>query len=133
MKSLIQMLMSGAAVLGLSLAAGCAAGDVAEPVEGAPATEVAELETTQELGTLEEGLTSVNDVDCSICEAARQCCNAVSASSGCNNFDAARCATLDPGRQKTTKINCLVQLRTTISAWRLGGRTPPAACRIPGE
>jgi hypothetical protein len=89
---------------------------------------------------LRDALTTVDQVDCGICEIARECCHAVYAANGlssrascCDNFSAERCAVLDPGRQRTTKLNCLVQLRTTISAWRSAGRAPPSTCRIPGE
>ena len=142
MKSLVQLLARGAVALvfGLPLSAGCAATDEATEnyaQEEDDAVQTAEppvsLEETEEIGTLEEGLTSVDMLDCSICAIARSCCNAVNPSTSCNNFNAERCATLDPGRQRTTKINCLVQLRTTITAWRLSGRTPPSECFIPGE
>lgn len=131
MKSVVQSLARGAVglVLGVSLAAGCAGADeVAEEAEPVTPPEV-----TEELGTLEEGLTTVDMVDCSICATAKACCAAVSTSSYCNNFSAERCATLDPGRQRTTKLSCLTLLRTTISAWQSSGRTPPPECRIPGE
>jgi hypothetical protein len=142
MKSMVQLLACGGVglLLGLPLAAGCGSFD--EGDEGAqPATPLVSSEelSSEELGTLQEGLTSVDMVDCSICEIARECCVAVNAANqctyctNCSNFDAERCAGLDPGRQRTTKINCLVQLRTTISAWRLHGQEPPSACYIPGE
>ena len=115
-------------MLAVSVAAGCAGSDEATQ------------ETESTLGEQDQSLTTVDQVDCSICAIARACCHAVYAANGltsrassCDNFDAQRCAALDPGRQRTTKLNCLVQLRTTIGAWRLGGRTPPSACRIPGE
>lgn len=116
MKSFVELLAPGgiALMLGMSLATGCGGTDA----DGAQ---------------VEQGLTTVDMVDCSICATAKACCNAVNPGSYCNNFDAARCEVLDPGRQRTTKLNCLVQLRTTISAWRLAGRTPPSECRIPGE
>lgn len=132
MKAWVEMLARGATglVLGVSLAAGCAGADEATQDAG-PA---APLAVTDELGEVTEELTSVDMVDCSICATARACCNAVSSrSSYCSNFNADRCATLDPGRQRTTKLNCLTLLRTTISAWRGAGRTPPSECRIPGE
>jgi hypothetical protein len=128
------MLARGAVglMLGVAFSAGCAGtGGTAEETE--PTTPVESVESTEQVGALEEGLTSVDMVDCSICATARACCAAVSTNSYCNNFDAERCATLDPGRMRTTKLNCLVLLRTTISAWRLAGRTPPSECRIPGE
>lgn len=120
MGSMLHSLAISALALSLS-AAGCAAGGEDETV------------TQEEIDTQSESLTSVDMVDCSICQIARECCFAVTTNSYCNNFSAERCETLDPGRQRTTKINCLVQLRTTISAWRLAGRNPPAACYIPGE
>jgi hypothetical protein len=129
MKMILELLPRGAVGLVLvSLAAGCAS-----PVDRA--NEAGEPAATENLGQTEESLTSVNMLDCSICDTARECCNAVSAANGtsassCMNFDGPRCATLDPGRQKTTKLNCLVYLRTVITAW---GRMPPSVCRIPGE
>jgi hypothetical protein len=129
MKSMLELLVSATVMLCLSGVGGCAAGD-----EGPGGAGTESREQAAEVGgEAREGLTSVDMVDCSICEIAKTCCRAVSAASYCDNFNAQRCATLDPGRQRTTKLNCLVQLRTTISAWRLAGRTPPAACYIPGE
>jgi hypothetical protein len=131
MQTRIASLARGAAglMLGVALSAGCAGdGGTAEETES-----TTPVESTEQVGATEESLTSVDMVDCSICATARACCTAVSTSSYCNNFDAERCATLDPGRMRTTKLNCLVLLRTTISAWRLAGRTPPSECRIPGE
>jgi hypothetical protein len=119
-------------LLGAALATGCAsAGEVGEV--GEEAQPGAPLESTEQVGTQQESLTRVDMVDCSICATARACCTAVNAGSYCNNFNAERCTTLDPGRQRTTKIDCLVLLRTAISAWRLSGKAPPSACRIPGE
>jgi hypothetical protein len=137
MKSMVQLLACGCVglLLGLPLAAGCGSFDDGDE-RGQPATP---LVSSEELGTLQEGLTSVDMVDCSICKLARECCVAVNAANqctnctNCTNFNAESCAALDPGRQRTTKINCLVQLRTTISAWRLHGQEPPSACYIPGE
>ena len=138
MKSTAKVLARGALglLLAISTAAGCAGSDPA--TEGTGSTD--SLEARGPLTEQEESLTSVDQVDCGICALARDCCLAVYAANGltssassCYNFDAQRCAVLDPGRQRTTKINCLVQLRTTISAWRLAGREPPSACRIPGE
>jgi hypothetical protein len=117
------------------VAAGCAAEEGAElsVTNGAEEQGVADEGEPGAIGINEESLTSTADVDCSICAIAKACCNAVGAGSYCNNFNADRCATLDPGRQETTKRNCLTLLRTTISAWRSNGRTPPAECYIPGE
>ena len=137
MKSTAELVARGALGLLLTISiAGCAGSD--EATEERESTE--SVQTPGPLGEQEESLTSVDQVDCGICEIARECCHAVYAANGltsrassCNNFDAERCAALDPGRQRTTKINCLVQLRTTISAWRLAGRAPPSACYIPGE
>ena len=136
MKSTAELVTRGALglLLGVSIAAGCADSD--EATEGSTES----VEVPEPLAEQEQSLTSVDQVDCGICAIARECCHAVYAANGltsrassCDNFNAERCATLDPGRQRTTKINCLVQLRTTISAWRLAGRAPPSACRIPGE
>src|SRR5688572_3386360 len=123
MKSTAGLFARGALGLlfGVSIAAGCAGSDEATEETGSteslPSDAIAEQEAS---------LTSVDQLDCSICAIARECCHAVyavnglsSRASSCDNFDAGRCATLDPGRQRTTKITCLVQLRTTISAWRL--------------
>jgi hypothetical protein len=116
-------------MLVISLAAGCADAQVERLDEGG------EPAVTDALGQTEESLTSVDMLDCSICDTARSCCNAVSAANGssassCVNFDGQRCAALDPGRQRTTKLNCLVYLRAVITAW---GRMPPSVCQIPGE
>jgi hypothetical protein len=132
MRSMVEVLTHGVVgvMFGALLAAGCAGVDEAtdQKESGTP------VETTEGISVQEESLTSVDMVDCSICATARACCNAVSTrASYCDNFNAESCARLDPGRQRTTKLNCLVQLRTTISAWRLAGREPPSECRIPGE
>lgn len=80
---------------------------------------------------------SVSDLDCSFCNVARDCCNAVNEANGnttatfCNNFDAAGCETLDPGRQYTIIQNCLVNVNIRISAWRSAGREPPPECHVP--
>ena len=118
-----------AVVLGAFLAVGCA------DVQSDPADEAVDTAATEDLGQVEESLTSVDMVDCSICDTARECCNAVTAANGsssssCVNFNGQRCAALDPGRQRTTKINCLVYLRAVITAW---GGMPPSVCQIPGE
>ena len=125
MTPIVELLARGALglVVGVSLATGCAAA-------GADGTAEADESA---MGEVKQGLTSVDMVDCSICATARACCNAVSAASYCNNFDAQRCETLDPGRQRTTRLDCLVLLRTTIYAWQSARRTPPSECRIPGE
>lgn len=152
MKSLENWLARGTAAFILlgCVAAGCTGSDEGdlgaasgdeEYADGAEelvgAEELAGAEESagaEELGSLAAGLTSVDDVDCSICAIARSCCHAVNAPIHfCNNFDAEACEALDPGRQRTVKINCLVLLRYAISSWRLAGRTPPAECYIPGE
>ena len=87
MKSLVQLRARGAVglVFGLPLAAGCAATDeatenyaqeeddaVQEEEDAVQAAEPAvPLEESDAIGTLEEGLTSVDMLDCSICEIAR--------------------------------------------------------------
>lgn len=139
MKSRLQLLTSGILMLGLSFAVGCAGGDdgedVDDEVEPSGQAESKMLpEFTEDIATLYETLTTVDTVDCSICTTAQACCSAGSTrTSYCANFNAERCATLDPGRQRTTKLNCLTLLRTTISAWQMSGREPPSQCRIPGE
>jgi hypothetical protein len=84
----------------------------------------------------QEPVIRVSDLDCSFCNVARDCCNAVNAANSnpatfCNNFDAARCETLDPGRQYTIIQDCLVNVNIRISAWRLAGREPPPQCHVP--
>src|SRR5689334_22515740 len=99
-------------LLAASMAAGCAGSDqVTEETES-----IDSVAAPGTLGAQEQSLTTVDQVDCGICAIARDCCHAVYAANGltsrassCDNFDAQRCATLDPGRQRTTKINCLVQ------------------------
>lgn len=105
MKMTLKLLARGAVglVLGVSLAAGCADA----PVD--PSDEAGSPAATEDVGQTEESLTSVDMVDCSICDTARECCKAVSAANGtsassCVNFDGPRCDALDPGRQRTTKI-----------------------------
>lgn len=81
------------------------------------------------------GAGGTTTVDCTICTVTQACCEAVNAAT--NNgrtcgFSTETCFSLDAARQKTYAIHaCLVTLRTTISAWQLAGRTPPAACRLP--
>jgi hypothetical protein len=84
----------------------------------------------------QEPVIRVSDLNCSFCNVARDCCNAVNAANSnpatfCNNFDAARCETLDPGRQYTIIQDCLVNVNIRISAWRLAGREPPPECHVP--
>ena len=120
MKSTAELVAQGALglLLSVSIATGCAG-----PDDASGETDSSEsMQTPAALGEQEESLTSVDQVDCGICAIARACCHEVyavngltSRASSCDNFDAQRCATLDSGRQRTTKINCLVQLRTTIS------------------
>jgi hypothetical protein len=69
-------------------------------------------------------------VDCSVCTVAQDCCNAVNAGALCT-FSADVCSAYDPGRQKTYAIDCLVTLRTIITAWTGGGSTPPPVCVLP--
>jgi hypothetical protein len=138
MKSRLQLLTSWIFVLGLSLGVGCAGSNDGEDVnddvdasEQSPSNMLPEF--TEDIATLYQ-TTTVDVVDCSICATAQTCCNAVSTrTSYCASFNAERCETLDPGRQRTTKLNCLTLLRTTLSAWTTAGRTPPSQCRIPGE
>lgn len=66
---------------------------------------------------------------CSICTAAQSCCNSVSAGPLCT-FSADTCASLEAEGQAVYARNCLMTLRTTISAWTLNRRTPPAACTL---
>lgn len=106
----------------LAVSTGCA--DVDQPALDDPSVDL-----TQEP-------ISVRDLDCSFCNVARDCCNAVNAANGtqatfCNNFNAARCETLDPGRQYTIIQDCLVNVNIRISAWRLAGREPPPQCHVP--
>ena len=106
----------------LAVSTGCA--DVDESELDGPSVDVAQESIR------------VSDLDCSFCNVARECCNAVSAANGspsaaCNNFSGARCETLDPGRQYTTIQNCLVNVNIRISAWRLAGREPPRQCHVP--
>src|SRR5690606_11261051 len=99
---------------------GVSEGDVAHEEQLTPEEEGAEG-PARETGSAEAALTSASDLDCSICETTRQCCDAVNAGSYCNNFSAERCAAYDPGRQATTKRYCLVVLRTIITAWQQRG------------
>ncbi|HKU38546.1 MAG TPA: hypothetical protein VJR89_10375 [Polyangiales bacterium] len=115
--------LGSALSLMLAASAGCA--DVDESEMDGPPVDVAQAAVVR-----------VSDLDCSFCNVARDCCNAVNAANGntatfCNNFDAARCATLDPGRQYTTIQDCLVNVNIRISAWRLAGREPPPECHVP--
>jgi hypothetical protein len=86
-------------------------------------------------GSAGTGFPVVSPIDCNICTITQACCEAVNAAT--NNgrtcmFDTDACFSLDPARQKTyATAACLVTLRTTISAWQLAGRTPPAPCRLP--
>ncbi|HWO10747.1 MAG TPA: hypothetical protein VNN80_14740 [Polyangiaceae bacterium] len=139
MKSMVQFVAWSATslLLGVPLAAGCAGTEegseeaALSPVPAATEETPAVTETPAAIGVVEEGLTSVDQVDCSICQIARDCCHAVTdRTSFCDSYDADRCATLDPGRQRTTKIDCLVLLRYVITAW---GGNPPPQCYIPGE
>lgn len=85
-------------------------------------------------GTLATGGTTPSGgtpaASCSLCATTQACCNAVNAGPLCT-FSANTCASLDPGRQATYSRNCLMVLRTTISAWKINGRTPPSACTLP--
>lgn len=81
-------------------------------------------------GAATAGGGTTSSVDCSICTTALQCCDAVSAGALCT-FSAEECSSLDAGRQATYALYCLTVLRTTISAWNIAGRTPPAACILP--
>jgi hypothetical protein len=67
---------------------------------------------------------------CELCTITQECCNAVNAGSLCT-FSADTCSAYDPGRQHTYAVDCLVTLRTIISAWALAGQTPPAVCALP--
>ncbi|HKP57771.1 MAG TPA: hypothetical protein VJV78_13660 [Polyangiales bacterium] len=111
--------------LGLALAVSSGCADVDESELDEPSVDVAQ-----------ESVVRVSDLDCSFCNVARDCCNAVNAANGntstlCNNFNAARCETLDPGRQYTIIQDCLVNVNIRISAWRLAGREPPPECHVP--
>ena len=107
----------------LAVSAGCAGLEESQLDDAAddPSVDVAQ-----------EGVITVSDLDCSFCNVARECCQAVNPNpEHCLNFDAARCEALDPGRMETTIRNCLVNVNITISAWRLAGREPPPACHVP--
>ena len=111
--------------LSLVLAASTGCADVDEPELDDPSVDVAQ-----------EPVIRVSDLDCSFCDVARDCCNAVSAANGnttpnCNSFNSAGCETLDPGRQYTIIQTCLVNVNIRISAWRLAGREPPSECHVP--
>ena len=107
--------------LGLVIAVSSGCADVDESQLDDPSVDVAQA-----------GVITVSDLDCSFCQVARECCQAVNPNpEHCLNFDAERCETLDPGRQETTIRNCLVNVNITITAWRLAGREPPAACHVP--
>jgi len=67
---------------------------------------------------------------CSICTQTQDCCNSVNAGPLCT-FSADTCASLGAEGQAVYARNCLMTLRTTISAWTLNRRTPPAACSLP--
>jgi hypothetical protein len=67
---------------------------------------------------------------CSICTTAQSCCNAVDGGPLCT-FSADTCASSEAEGQAVYARNCLTTLRTTISAWALNRRTPPAACSLP--
>jgi hypothetical protein len=81
------------------------------------------------------GTSGTRTVDCNVCTITQACCEAVNAAT--NNgrtcgFSTETCFSLDAERQNIYAVQaCLVTLRTTISAWQLAGRTPPAACRLP--
>lgn len=67
---------------------------------------------------------------CSLCTITQECCNAVNAGALCT-FSADTCSAYDPDRQHTYAVDCLLTLRTIISAWVVGGSTPPAVCALP--
>ena len=67
---------------------------------------------------------------CELCTVTQECCNAVNAGALCS-FSADACSALDPDRQHTYAVDCLLTLRTIISAWVVGGSTPPAVCALP--
>ena len=69
-------------------------------------------------------------VPCSICTVTQDCCNAVNAGALCT-FSANVCSAYDPLGQKYYATNCLLTLRTIISAWTISGATPPSVCALP--
>lgn len=68
--------------------------------------------------------------DCSVCTTTQRCCESVSGGALCT-FSAANCASLDPQRQVYYARDCMMVLRTTISAYTLNGRSAPSACTLP--
>jgi len=67
---------------------------------------------------------------CALCTITQECCNAVNGGALCS-FSADTCSAYDPDRQHTYAVDCLLTLRTIISAWVVGGSTPPAVCALP--
>ena len=132
MQTRIASLARGAAglMLGVALSAGCA-GDGGTAEETEPTTPV---ELTEQVGATEESLTSVDMVDCSICATARACCTAVSTTSYCNNFDAERCATLDPGRmRRQTQLPGTAPRRRLVRGALPGGHLRPNAAFLESD
>jgi hypothetical protein len=79
-------------------------------------------------GTISSPPTST--AECSVCAVTQECCNSVNAGSLCT-FSADTCDSLDPVRQTAYARNCLMVLRTTISAWTMNRRAAPSACFMP--
>jgi hypothetical protein len=67
---------------------------------------------------------------CSICATTQSCCESVDAGALCT-FSADTCTSLDPLRQGYYAKNCLMVLRTIISAQTMNQRTAPSACYLP--
>lgn len=89
--------------------------------------------TTSGSGSALGGATGGSDssaLDCSICTTTQQCCEAVSGGALCT-FSAATCASLDPQRQIYYAQDCLMVLRTAISAYTMNQRSAPSACALP--
>ncbi|HEX5098343.1 MAG TPA: hypothetical protein VFV94_02540 [Polyangiaceae bacterium] len=89
--------------------------------------------TTSAGGTSTSGGTGgIPPATCELCTITQDCCNAVNAGALCT-FSADTCSAYDPDRQHTYAVDCLVTLRTIISAWELAGRAPPAVCALPQQ